>query len=128
MLWIRKVTNTFKEIVLHLSLLSEICLRSSNWLHPKLQKTLALKKYSPKILRRSKKTVVEPRKPFKWKCEFCGKAFISPSKLQRHSYSHSGLKPFQCNLCNKSFSQSVNLQTHIKKDHSEAFMMKVEGR
>ena len=113
---------------LHLCILSEICLQSSKRLDPKLQKTLALKKHSPKILRRSKKTVAEPRKAFKWKCELCGKAFISPSKLQRHSYSHSGLKPFQCNVCNKSFSQSVNLQTHIKKDHSEAFKMKVEGR
>ena len=41
--------------------------------------------------------------------------------MQRHSYSHSGLRPFQCNICAKSFSQSANLKTHIKNTHPEAF-------
>jgi uncharacterized Zn-finger protein len=57
----------------------------------------------------------------RYKCEECGKAFITPSKLQRHSYSHSGIRPFQCNICAKSFSQSANLKTHMKNTHpSEA--------
>ena len=55
------------------------------------------------------------------KCEECGKGFITPSKLQRHSYSHSGLRPFQCTICAKSFSQSANLKTHIKNTHPETF-------
>jgi len=59
----------------------------------------------------------------RYKCEECGKAFITPSKLQRHSYSHSGLRPFQCNICAKSFSQSANLKTHIKNTHPEVFTM-----
>lgn len=57
----------------------------------------------------------------RYKCEECGKAFITPSKLQRHSYSHSGLRPFQCNICAKSFSQSANLKTHMKNTHPELF-------
>ena len=57
----------------------------------------------------------------RYKCEECGKAFITPSKLQRHSYSHSGLRPFQCNICAKSFSQTANLKTHIKNTHPEVF-------
>ena len=55
----------------------------------------------------------------RYKCEECGKAFITPSKLQRHSYSHSGLRPFQCTICAKSFSQGANLKTHIKNTHPE---------
>ena len=57
----------------------------------------------------------------RYKCEECGKGFITPSKLQRHSYSHSGLRPFQCTICGKSFSQSANLKTHIKNTHPETF-------
>ena len=57
----------------------------------------------------------------RYKCEECGKGFITPSKLQRHSYSHSGLRPFQCTICAKSFSQSANLKTHIKNTHPETF-------
>merc|ERR1712045_985645 len=59
----------------------------------------------------------------RYKCEECGKGFITPSKLQRHSYSHSGLRPFQCTICAKSFSQSANLKTHIKNTHPEMFTM-----
>ena len=63
----------------------------------------------------------EKKRQLFYKCENCDKAFITPYKLQRHSYSHSGLRPFQCSICVKSFSQSCNLKTHIKNTHSEVF-------
>ena len=66
-----------------------------------------------------KSLVPKPRNSFKYKCEYCSKTFITPSKLQRHSYSHTGLRPFQCNICYKAFSQSANLKTHMKKDHPQ---------
>ena len=50
----------------------------------------------------------------------CGKAFVTPSKLLRHIYSHSGIRPFMCNVCGKSFSQSANLKTHVKNTHPES--------
>ena len=55
----------------------------------------------------------------RYKCEECGKGFITPSKLQRHSYSHTGQRPFQCTICVKSFSQAANLKTHIRNTHPE---------
>ena len=29
------------------------------------------------------------------------------------------MRPFQCNVCGKSFSQSANLKTHVKNTHPE---------
>ena len=52
-------------------------------------------------------------------CHQCGKAFVTPSKLQRHVLSHSGIRPFHCPLCGRNFSQSANLKTHIRNTHSE---------
>ena len=56
---------------------------------------------------------------FHYKCEECGKTFITPSKLERHSFTHSGLQPYQCNLCQKSYNQSGNLKVHIKNQHKD---------
>ncbi|MCP9258447.1 hypothetical protein DINM_001486 [Dirofilaria immitis] len=43
------------------------------------------------------------KKPFK--CEICGKRFITPSKLTTHNRTHTGEKPFKCPVCDKSFNQ-----------------------
>ena len=52
-------------------------------------------------------------------CNQCGKAFVTPSKLQRHVLSLSGIRPFHCQLCGRNFSQSANLKTHIRNTHSQ---------
>ncbi|TRY76488.1 hypothetical protein TCAL_00079 [Tigriopus californicus] len=68
----------------------------------------------------SKNTVDEQK--LRYRCDICGKGFVTPSKLQRHSYSHSGLRPFHCSFCGKSFSQSANLKTHVRNTHPDLLM------
>ena len=62
----------------------------------------------------SSKTVVKSTK--KHVCEICGKRFTRPSSLQTHSYSHTGEKPFKCDVdgCGRHFSVVSNLRRHKK--------------
>jgi len=64
--------------------------------------------------------ISESDKPSRYTCLECGKVFVTPSKLRRHRFTHSGLRPFQCNVCGKSYSQSANLKTHVRKSHPES--------
>ncbi|KAG7257761.1 hypothetical protein CRUP_009175, partial [Coryphaenoides rupestris] len=51
------------------------------------------------------------------RCPVCLKYFPSPSKLLRHSFIHTGQKPYPCTDCEKSFNQPVHLKRHLEKWH-----------
>ncbi|XP_074655718.1 uncharacterized protein LOC141909230 [Tubulanus polymorphus] len=50
-------------------------------------------------------------------CRYCGKWIKNKSRRIVHERIHSGYKPFQCNMCNKSFNRSDNYYRHMKLIH-----------
>lgn len=61
-------------------------------------------------------SVTPPRKESKRNdtCEFCGKVFKNCSNLTVHRRSHTGEKPYKCNLCSYACAQSSKLTRHMK--------------
>ncbi|KAI9464181.1 hypothetical protein HD554DRAFT_2122369 [Boletus coccyginus] len=45
--------------------------------------------------------------------------FSSKQKISRHLQSHTGHRPFQCQLCNQSFSEAATLQQHMRRHTRE---------
>ncbi|XP_054760365.2 transcription factor Ovo-like 2 [Lytechinus pictus] len=50
-------------------------------------------------------------------CIFCEKGFQDKFDLKRHCRIHTGVRPYKCNICPRSFTQRVSLETHISKVH-----------
>lgn len=48
-------------------------------------------------------------------CKLCSKHFGSFSALETHMRSHTGVKPFVCSICDKSFSTKGNLKVNQLK-------------
>uniref|UniRef100_G3TU33 BCL11 transcription factor B n=1 Tax=Loxodonta africana TaxID=9785 RepID=G3TU33_LOXAF len=59
-----------------------------------------------------------PKSPFlstkSKSCEFCGKTFKFQSNLIVHRRSHTGEKPYKCQLCDHACSQASKLKRHMK--------------
>ena len=43
-----------------------------------------------------------------------GETFSLIHHSQTHIRTHTGNKPYQCDICDKGFSRNSNLQTHIR--------------
>jgi uncharacterized Zn-finger protein len=65
----------------------------------------------------------------KHKCRICDKRFTRPSSLQTHMYSHTGEKPFACNVegCGRHFSVVSNLRRHKKVHKNDNSSTTSEG-
>jgi len=55
--------------------------------------------------------------PVSHPCPKCGKEFHVPSLLERHMRIHTNERPYQCRMCGRSYSQSGNLNVHLKTIH-----------
>jgi uncharacterized Zn-finger protein len=44
----------------------------------------------------------------------CNKEFTQHAGLVRHTHSHSGDKPFSCQVCNKKFAMRGDLVRHTR--------------
>ncbi|XP_029288483.1 zinc finger and BTB domain-containing protein 40 isoform X2 [Cottoperca gobio] len=55
------------------------------------------------------------------KCPTCNKVFTSAALLDKHKGTHSGTKPFSCDLCNKSYQQLSGLWYHNRTNHPDVF-------
>ncbi|MEQ2191014.1 hypothetical protein XENOCAPTIV_018306 [Xenoophorus captivus] len=65
-----------------------------------------------------------------YKCIKCGKVFSTPHGLEVHvRRSHSGTRPFACEICGKTFGHAVSLEQH-KAVHSQerSFDCKICGK
>ena len=54
-------------------------------------------------------------------CYICGKIIINTKDLKRHIMTHTGEKPFECDICNRGFSLKANMERHRKR-HSNAML------
>ncbi|UXI19213.1 putative sodium-coupled neutral amino acid transporter 7 [Sarcoptes scabiei] len=48
-----------------------------------------------------------------FKCNYCDRSYTKSSELASHIPCHTGEKPFQCCVCGKAFGQKNNLRKHI---------------
>ena len=53
----------------------------------------------------------------------CDKEFNRPDKLKAHIITHSGIKPFACQICGKEFGRRPHLKEH-EKAHREEYPYK----
>ena len=51
-------------------------------------------------------------------CDICKKVLLSKESFNRHRLIHSGVKDFQCEYCDKRFSEIASLRRHVFSLHT----------
>ena len=55
----------------------------------------------------------ENNRPFHCSYNGCDKSYSNKSRLVVHERTHTGIKPFICQICMKTFNEKGNLKTHL---------------
>ena len=55
-------------------------------------------------------------RPYSCPVEGCGRTFTEHSSLRKHKLIHTGEKPYVCEICGKTFSQSGSRNAHQKRN------------
>ncbi|XP_015918970.1 oocyte zinc finger protein XlCOF15-like isoform X2 [Parasteatoda tepidariorum] len=58
-------------------------------------------------------------------CTLCGRGFTRNNHLKRHMLTHSASIPYHCHMCPKSFRRSDLLATHIQKHRDDENAMTI---
>jgi KRAB domain-containing zinc finger protein len=49
-----------------------------------------------------------------YQCDLCDKMFRQSGNLQRHIRTHTGDKPYKCDICGKAFTENSTLKVHMR--------------
>ncbi|XP_036317573.1 zinc finger protein 157-like, partial [Rhagoletis pomonella] len=52
-------------------------------------------------------------------CNVCGKEFKTGTSLRKHSFEHTGLMPYKCNICNYGSVKREYFITHMQRKHDK---------
>ncbi|KAJ2828659.1 hypothetical protein IWW50_001264, partial [Coemansia erecta] len=53
----------------------------------------------------------------KHKCDHCDKKFVTAGGLRTHERTHTGIRPFVCEMCGKGYKQQAHYQQHVQRIH-----------
>jgi len=65
------------------------------------------------------KNIHKEKKEYSCEFKFCDREFNTVAEKIVHERKHMGLKPFQCNVCQKFFTTSSGLKCHISDIHEK---------
>ena len=54
-----------------------------------------------------------------YRCQYCGRGFVSMDSMKGHLVQHTGIKAFACRVCGNNFSYSSTMKVHLKLFHAD---------